>query len=207
MEWARGKNAAEYATLKGAYFTAQVFLFCTFFFLYSLLPGQEVVVGNYSLPADAVPADWYRFISYQFLHLDFSHLFFNMLLLLLFAPDLERQLGYFRQALLYLLSGATGGVAYCFSTSGSYLIGASGAIAGVLAATLLLRPHARIVLGPLTMPAWPFIFIWAVEQLSASEKQLFLGADGIAYQTHLGGFVAGLLLAMLWGKNSNKVND
>ncbi len=136
-------------------------------------------------------------ITYQFFHADLGHLFGNMIFLWVFGDDIERALGRGRYLIFYLATGVIGGLVFVFydSHSSIELIGASGAIAGVVIAYVMLRPCAKItvLLGiiPLRISAYWVVGLFAVTQLwnlgSASKSE-------VAYWCHFGGMLAGAAL-------------
>ena len=144
----------------------------------------------------------YTFISSMFMHAGFMHLAGNMLFLWIFGDNLEDEMGHGKYLGFYLFCGVAAGVAQFMTgtTSRVPMVGASGAIAGVMGAYLLLYPKAKIDIllifiiffKVFTVPAWVMLGIWAVLQLfggiSATE------AGGVACMAHLGGFVAGIIV-------------
>jgi membrane associated rhomboid family serine protease len=164
--------------------------------LYGLSPG--LLFRNYQLPSGVAPEA--SLISSCFLHIDSGHLISNMIYLSIFGDDIEDALGRLRFLLLYLLCGIAGGLAYYALDINSMtpLIGASGAVSGILAAYLLLRPCAAIsvfVFGTIVrIKAYWVIGGWMLVQLCL----LLTGTqDGTAYIAHAGGVVAGALLFMV----------
>lgn len=153
-------------------------------------------------------------LTAMFLHGGLVHIIGNMLYLLPFGDNVEDRLGHIRYLLFYLLCGLIATLVYTIfnSGSGTPLIGASGAIAGVLGGYLVLHPRGRvkgfffviILLIPLTLPAVLFIGYWFVMQLFGSVASL--GADAVssagsvAFLAHIGGFLAGIVLAPLLAK-------
>ena len=134
-----------------------------------------------------------------FLHGSAWHLIGNMLYLYIFGDNVEDSCGHWRFLAFYLICGVAASVTHGLidERSGAPLIGASGAISGVLAAYLLLRPTARITalmpfFVPLRMPVWAWVGGWFLYQAIAGGG--LLGEDNVAYGAHIGGFVAGLLL-------------
>ncbi len=131
-----------------------------------------------------------------FLHGSVTHLAFNMLFLWIFGNNLEDRWGRFRYLLFYLGAGVAATLAFVISSPSSAvpLIGASGAIAGVMGAYLVLFPRARILglLGfiPLPLPAWVFLGFWFFSQFIG-------GSDGVAYAAHVGGFLFGMAVGGL----------
>ena len=153
-------------------------------------------------PPAAVPP-WRTYatlVSAMFLHAGWLHLIGNMIYLFVFGDDIEDVLGRARYLAFYLLSGIVAALGYvlCNAASTAPLIGASGAISGVLAAYLMLRPCAHvsvIVFGRFArVRAYWVIGFWIVLQLYyfLSNEQ-----DGTAYLAHLGGLVAGAVLFVL----------
>jgi membrane associated rhomboid family serine protease len=143
-----------------------------------------------------VPA-WATIVTYQFFHADIAHLVGNMVFLWVFGDDIERALGRVRYLAFYLLSGVGGGLAFVANDPHSEieLIGASGAIAGVVVAYVMLRPCAKItvLLGiiPLRISAYWVVGLFALMQLwnlGASSK------SEVAYWCHFGGMLSGGLL-------------
>jgi len=145
----------------------------------------------------------------QFLHAGALHLGANMLYLWIFADNVEDRLGHGRFLLLYLGSGAAAAVTQLLITPNSSLpmVGASGAIAGVLGAYLLLFPAARIVtLVPLgvfwdtvEIPAFIFLGLWFLLQWLNGITTIGQVADlgGVAFWAHIGGFVGGMVGVVL----------
>jgi membrane associated rhomboid family serine protease len=136
-------------------------------------------------------------VTSMFLHGNFMHVFGNMLFLFVFGDDIEEVLGHWRFVGFYLACGICGGLAFVLSDPGSttVLIGASGAVAGVIAAYLMFRPCAKVtcLLGiiPLRIRAYWVIGSWALWQvIEASVRQ----QDGVAYWAHVGGLVSGAVL-------------
>ena len=135
-------------------------------------------------------------ITYQFFHADIVHLVGNMIFLWVFGDDVERALGRLRFLAFYLLSGVIGGLVFVASEPHSTieLIGASGSIAGVVIAYVMLRPCAKItvLLGiiPLRISAYWVIGLFVIIQLwnlgSASKSE-------VAYWCHIGGMLAGAI--------------
>ena len=149
--------------------------------------------------------------SSMFLHGGFLHLFGNMLYLWIFGNNIEDTLGHLRFLLFYLVCGLVAGLAQVFSNPESTvpMIGASGAVAGVLGAYLLLFPGARILtlffififIKFIRLPALVVLGFWFFIQL--------LGVWGgsisnVAFFAHVGGFIAGLLLVKIFQPGQSK---
>ena len=135
-------------------------------------------------------------LTSMFLHGSVAHLTVNLLTLWVAGSRVEPALDPIRFAALYLVSGVVGALAQTLAAaiSGDVLVpmvGASGAIAGVLAAFLLLLPRARIASAPTGM----LIVVWLAAQVLAI---VFGGDPSVAFAAHVGGFVAGYLLVRIW---------
>jgi membrane associated rhomboid family serine protease len=163
----------------------------------------ELTGGLLEGALDPVP-DPATLLTYQFLHAGWMHLLSNMLFLWVFADNVEDAYGHFMFPLFYLITGAVGGATHVMvqPASANPLIGASGAVAGVLAAYLVLFPKARIwVLLFLRIPwrfsAWMVLCGWFALQIVS----LYLneGEDvAVAWWAHIGGFVSGLIMTLLF---------
>jgi membrane associated rhomboid family serine protease len=160
---------------------------------YGLTPAA--LFGEAIVPGGLTPV--LTLVSYQFLHADIVHLLGNMVFLWVFGDDIEEATGRWRFLAFYLLCGIVGGLAFALSAAHSDgpLIGASGAIAGIVVAYLMLRPCAKItalLFGiPLRISAYwiigVFIFIQLINLGAASGSE-------VAYWCHFGGMVGGAAL-------------
>jgi membrane associated rhomboid family serine protease len=153
------------------------------------------------------PREWATVLTAMFMHAGWLHIGGNMLYLWIFGNNIEDRMGPFAFLGFYLACGTAATFAQAFVAPGIDVpnLGASGAIAGVLGAYLLLFPRARVVTAILifvvieltALPAWVLIVIWFVMQLGSGLGSLGSATGGgIAYFAHLGGFVAGLVLAL-----------
>ena len=143
----------------------------------------------------------------MFLHGGWMHLIGNMLYLWIFGDNVEDSMGHGRFVVFYVLCGVAAVLAQSLPDTGSEvpMIGASGAISGVLGAYLLLYPHARVlVLIPLgffsqvvRLPAGIVLGLWFALQLFSSLGST-PGGGGVAFGAHIGGFIAGLALVPLF---------
>jgi membrane associated rhomboid family serine protease len=187
-------------------------------FVYELsLPERDLVrfFNTWGVvPRDLTPADMSSFItliSSQFLHGGWAHLLGNMLFLWVFGDNVEDAVGHVRYVIFYLLCGAIAALAHVFFNLGDSTpsVGASGAIAGVMGAYLVLYPSASIKVfvpiflffGLIRLPALVLIGIWFAMQLFSgisSIGEVGGGEAGIAFWAHVGGFVAGLLLIFIF---------
>lgn len=179
-------------------------------------------VGGLSARFALVPAQlaahpgmsWHQVFTSMFLHGNWLHIGSNMLYLWIFGNNIEDSLGRFRFIIFYFCCGIAAAGAQFLSAPGSQvpMVGASGAVAGVMGAYLILYPHARILtLLPIVIfftfievPAFVIIGYWALLQF-ISASWINSGSTpqgGIAYFAHIGGFIAGILLLFLFGGRS-----
>jgi membrane associated rhomboid family serine protease len=176
--------------------------------VYVLGVVPAVLFGHATLPPEValVPPVASVFTS-MFLHGGWLHLLGNMLYLWIFADNVEGSMGHGRFVVFYLVCGVAAVLVQSLPDTRSEvpMIGASGAISGVLGAYLLLFPHARVlVLVPLGvfsqllhLPAAIVLGLWFVLQL-LSQATTPPGQGGVAFGAHVGGFVAGLLLVAVF---------
>lgn len=150
-------------------------------------------------------------LTSMFLHGSWLHLIANMWFLWLFGNNVEDSTGHFRFLVFYLLCGALAAGAHVFMMPGSPVpvVGASGAISGVMGAYLLLYPRIRIetlfifviFFRIIPVPAWFVLILWfGLQVLSGYADPM--GTSGVAVWAHVGGFVAGLLLIFLFRNRS-----
>jgi membrane associated rhomboid family serine protease len=171
---------------------------------FGMIPG--VLFGTAHLPRSlAVVPPWTTIFTSMFIHGGWLHIGGNMLFLWIFGNNVEDVLGHFRYLLLYLLSGVAAAMGQALSDPSSTvpMLGASGAIAGVLGAYLLVYPKANvhvlvliiIILRIITVPAWIMLGLWFAAQLASG---LFSGGGaGVAFWAHVSGFVTGIVLLVL----------
>ncbi|MBM4084103.1 MAG: rhomboid family intramembrane serine protease [Planctomycetes bacterium] len=159
------------------------------------------------------------FITCMFLHGGWLHILGNMWYLSIFGDNVEDRLGHFRYLVFYLLSGIAGSIAQIVAHPQSTLpmVGASGAIAGVLGAYAITYPFARvltivpiflIIIRIWEIPAFIVLGFWFVMQLlngQAALAQTAHTAGGVAWWAHIGGFVAGVALVLLLAPARRKV--
>jgi membrane associated rhomboid family serine protease len=144
-------------------------------------------------------------ITSQFLHGGWLHLLGNMLFLMIFGNNVEDRFGRIRFLLFYLASGVVAAYGFALADPNSHetLIGASGAIAGVLGAYLVLYPRARVwslvpflFFIPLRLPAWLVLGFWFVLQWAYASGAAVSSAGDVAYLAHVFGFMFGFLIAV-----------
>ena len=174
----------------------------SFIFTWGLIPAH--LFGNPS-------GTWETIVSSMFLHGGWFHIISNMWVLYIFGDNVEARLGKLRYLIFYLLSGVAAALlqAYLLPTSSAPMIGASGAIAGVLGAYLILFPGSRIaslvpilfILTIVEVPALIFLIFWFITQLYSGLFMMQGGsASGIAWWAHIGGFLFGMLMVSFFAR-------
>jgi membrane associated rhomboid family serine protease len=185
-----------------------VFLFVPAWIDYAFVPAQITYgalppgYGDASLPQ--------RLVTYMFFHADWLHLGGNLLALWVFGDNVEDSTGHWRYAVFYFLCGILSALIYAafVDTPKMPLIGASGAISGVMGAYLLLHPRARILvllLGriPVLLPAMVVVGLQIIVNVVFALDPTILGVEDeagvqvIAWWVHVGGFLAGMLLILV----------
>lgn len=181
-------------------------------FLYELSLGGNLnqlfsVFGAvpYKLFHPTSPVVYLTLISSMFLHGGIAHILGNMLFLWVFADNIEDRIGHVKFIFFYLICGIAGALLHAVTAVSSRvpMVGASGAISGVLGAYILFFPRARILaLVPMGffmrtayLPAFFFLGFWILYQVLLGLFSLGAGT-GVAYFAHIGGFAAGLLLVL-----------
>lgn len=179
----------------------------------ALIPKELLGQGFLNLTPAAAPAaapvtamqfpEGFTLFTYMFLHADIFHLLFNMVFLWLFGDNVEDSMGHFKFFVFYSLCGIFGGLAHAIVRSGSEtpLIGASGAVAGVIAAYLMLHPNIRVwvlvlykIPFPLRLSAGFVLLVWIILQVV---NAAFDVGGNVAWWAHIGGFAAGALLIII----------
>jgi membrane associated rhomboid family serine protease len=160
----------------------------------SMGPDIDAFLRRWGLvPADLLtsPGASVTLVTSTFLHVGWLHLTSNMIYLGVFGPRVERLVGSSRYLLIYVLSGLIGGLGYVLAqpTSQSPAVGASGAIAGLIAAHLVLFLHVVE-----SAPTLVLLLLWLATQVFSSVASLTT-STAIAWWAHLGGFATGLVLA------------
>lgn len=176
--------------------------------VYALGVIPAVLLGQRELPPDLVLVPpTLTTITSMFMHGGWMHLIGNMLYLWIFGDNVEDSMGHVRFLVFYLLCGLAAVFAQALPEPNSTIpmVGASGAISGVLGAYLLLYPHARVlvviplgfVLQTARIPAGIVLVLWFGLQL-LSNLMTQAGSGGVAFRAHIGGFVAGMALIPLF---------
>jgi len=165
---------------------------------FGMIPS--VLLDSKFIPQEinALPSEL-TLISYMFLHGSWMHLLGNMLFLWVFGDNIEDSMGHVRFVIFFLLCGIAAGITHGVMEPASELplVGASGAIAGLLGAYLMLHPRVKVLVLllsriPFRMPAYLLIILWMLFQVFSvySNKQ----DSGVAWWAHIGGFVVGIVL-------------
>jgi rhomboid family protein len=151
----------------------------------------------------------------MFLHGSWMHLIGNMWFLWVFGDNIEDSMGRVRYAIFYLVCGVAAAMTQVLLNPSSVIpmVGASGAISGVMGAYLVLYPRVRVyalvILGffftSIALPAWTMLVYWAAIQLVSGVFGLFAreSAGGVAFWAHVGGFLAGVVLIKLFARDGD----
>lgn len=182
-----------------------------FFYRYGVVPSNVVQwpASGQALAGVALP-----YLTSMFLHGGWLHLIGNMWYLWIFGDNVEDRLGHVRFLIFYLTAGLAGGIIHTVANSyaGVPTVGASGAIAGVLGAYLILYPHARVLtLVPIfffiqiiELPALIVLGVWFLMQFLLGANELGTAdasGGGVAWWAHVGGFLVGMGLILLMTKS------
>jgi membrane associated rhomboid family serine protease len=170
---------------------------------FGVVPTELLDLARQASPALNPIAEPLTLFTYMFLHGGWLHLIGNLAFLWVFADNIEDAFGHFGFALFYILCGIAAALAHVVMMPDSHepLIGASGAVSGVLAAYLLLYPQARVWILlfmriPLKIPAWIVLGGWIILQfVSLSFEQP--EEQAVAWWAHIGGFAMGLIFTMV----------
>ncbi|OHD55331.1 MAG: hypothetical protein A2014_06160 [Spirochaetes bacterium GWF1_49_6] len=186
-------------------------------FLLELTGGfSQEIFTRYGVVPSAIGgaffAECYRYVTSIFIHADIWHIAGNLLFLWVFGEHIEEFLGHGRYLLFFLTAGIAGGLLHSlfYPYSEIPLIGASGAISGVMALYMLYFPRMKITVLLLfvflvRIPAIAFISIWIVFQIWNGWMSLRMPEiGGTAYLAHIGGIVYGFIFAVFWGNKIRK---
>jgi len=175
-----------------------------FIFRFGMIP-YEFTQGMELAPPSPIPAGL-TILTSMFLHGGLFHLGGNMLYLWIFGNNVEDALGHFRFLIFYFICGFAAAFTHILANPLSKVptVGASGAIAGLLGAYLILYPYARVLtlifffyfVRIVPLPAYFIIGFWFILQLLNG----MIGGGGVAWFAHIGGFLAGLLLVKLFAR-------
>ncbi|MBM3291483.1 rhomboid family intramembrane serine protease [Candidatus Bathyarchaeota archaeon] len=156
--------------------------------------------------------DFPTIFTAMFMHSGWLHLLGNLLYLWIFGDNVEDRLGHAKFLLFYLLCGVIATFSQMFVDPITYIpnLGASGAIAGVLGAYIIMFPRSRVYVlmgrGVIPAPAILVIGFWIILQLISGLDTLFgsMQIGGVAYMAHIGGFVAGLIFTLILNPKQTK---
>lgn len=182
-------------------------------FLYQVSLGRnanDFILRFGAVPYDifhpAGPATYLTLITSMFVHANLLHILGNMLFLWVFADNVEDRVGHVKFVFFYLACGIVGALLHSATAPNSPtpMVGASGAISGVLGAYILFYPRARVLaLVPLgffmrttNLPSIVFLGFWFLYQILLGLLSIGVRGGGVAYFAHIGGFAAGLLFAL-----------
>ena len=173
-----------------------------------LVTTQSVVVGGQSISIPMYPGPtpiYLTLLTSMFMHASWMHIIGNMLYLWIFGDNIEDRIGHAKFLVFYLVCGFAASAAQIVFSANSVIpsLGASGAIAGVLGAYLILFPkkNVRVLFARqvVNMPAFMVLGLWIVLQVVSQVGVSGGQSSGVAYLAHIGGFIAGVILIFVMG--------
>jgi len=176
----------------------------------SVPPGAAFPMGDRAVCLTDPGPQPSHVLTSMFLHGSWMHLLGNMWFLWLFGNNIEDSMTHGRFIAFYLLCGIAAALFQVVADADSIvpMVGASGAISGVMGAYLVLYPHARVftlvplgfIVTRMALPAWAMLLYWAFIQLASGVTSIGAeaGTGGVAFWAHLGGFIAGVVLVKLF---------
>jgi len=176
----------------------------------SVPPGAAFPMGDRAVCLTDPGSQPSHVLTSMFLHGSWMHLLGNMWFLWLFGNNIEDSMTHGRFIAFYLLCGIAAALFQVVADADSIvpMVGASGAISGVMGAYLVLYPHARVftlvplgfIVTRMALPAWAMLLYWAFIQLASGVTSIGAeaGTGGVAFWAHLGGFIAGVVLVKLF---------
>ena len=177
----------------------------------AIAPGTQFPMGEGLVCATDPGRQFSHVLTHMFLHGSWMHLLGNMWFLWLFGNNVEDSMGRLRFIGFYLLCGLAAAAAQIITSPGSAIpmVGASGAISGVMGGYLLLYPTVRVytlvVLGffitSMALPAWVMLGYWFLIQFVSGWASFGGEGGGVAFWAHVGGFAAGLVLVKLFARS------
>jgi membrane associated rhomboid family serine protease len=192
--------------VQGAGFSAEALesSICAF----GAIPAEVTgVTASGQVPCPLGGLTWQALISSMFLHGSWMHLVGNMWFLWIFGNNVEDSMGHLRFLVFYVLTGLVAALAHVLTDPGSAIpmVGASGAISAIMGAYLVLYPRAAVhtlffflfFIRIIPLPAWVMLGYWMLIQVVSSAATP-AGGGGVAYMAHIGGFVAGLALILIF---------
>ena len=182
-----------------------------FVWKYAFIPSKLGFKGSSIMLR--VPSDLLQKISpmvtSQFLHAGWMHLLSNMIVLLFLGQKVEQRIGSLKFLAFYMASGIAGNIVYAAFHLSSHqpVLGASGAVAGVLAASLLCNPNGIVWMPglPIFLRVWMFAPFWFLSELlnAINEQYVRSTSGGVAYLVHVGGFIFGLVAATTFTRSDS----
>jgi membrane associated rhomboid family serine protease len=177
----------------------------------TLAPGTRFPMGEGIVCLTDPGRQFSHVFTSMFLHGSWMHLIGNMWFLWVFGNNIEDSMGHVRFVIFYLVCGVAAALLQVAFSPASVIpmVGASGAISGVMGGYLVLYPRVRVftlvpigfLLTSIALPAWTMIFYWAVIQFVSGLTGLAVEEQGgVAFWAHIGGFVAGLVLIKLFAR-------
>ena len=177
----------------------------------ALAPGTRFPIGDGLVCATDPGRQGSHLLTSMFLHGSWMHLLGNMWFLWLFGNNVEDAMGRLRFVVFYLISGLTAAVMQVVTNPASAIpmVGASGAISGVMGGYLVLYPHVRVftlvpigfILTTIALPAWAMLLYWLFIQFVSGLAAFGGDVGGVAFWAHVGGFVAGAVLVKLFARS------
>jgi membrane associated rhomboid family serine protease len=173
-----------------------------------LIGTKTIEAGGQSIPITLFPGPTpihLTLLTSMFMHASWMHIIGNMLYLWIFGDNIEDRIGHLKFIVFYLLCGLAASAAHIFVGTDSVIpsLGASGAIAGVLGAYLVLFPKRKVKVlmarQVVDMPAFMVLGLWILLQVFSQISVIGGEGGGVAYMAHIGGFVAGVALIFLLG--------
>ncbi len=186
---------------------------------YGLIPGDlfsQATLGGSGERVCTAVGGWSGTISSMFMHGSWMHIIGNMWFLWIFGDNVEDSMGSVRFAIFYILCGLAAGAAQTVSDTSSMIpmVGASGAIGGVMGAYIVLYPRVKvhillvlvIIFTTIRVPAIAMLGYWIVLQVLGGVSSMGASGGGTAFWAHVGGFVAGAVLVWVFKDNEMLVN-
>jgi Uncharacterized membrane protein (homolog of Drosophila rhomboid) len=182
-----------------------IILICVLFQIITML-SPYVTIFNYILNLSLLYSSWeyiairpWTLITYMFLHAGIFHIFFNMMTLYFFGPYLEKLIGKKSFVIMYLISGVVSAIGFILleGSPNAWLVGASGAVSGVLGAVAILNPNLQVYVYFIPMKIKYMIVFYALISI------LFMSTGGtslIAHAAHLSGIIIGLAFGLYYKK-------
>jgi membrane associated rhomboid family serine protease len=175
---------------------------------YFTIRGEHIPIVQAPGPS---PIYW-TLLTSMFMHASWMHIIGNMVYLLIFGDQIEDKLGHFKFLAFYLVAGVVAALAQILTAPNSVVptVGASGAIAGVLGAYLMLYPRnaVRVLLfnSVVALPAYYVLGVWVLMQVLGHLGSTGAQAPGVAYMAHIGGFAVGFVVSLFIRRPSRRTS-